>query len=58
MRTLTIAEYFSIYISSIKGKNWYPTPIFYNDKQVSTDSEKAQLSTNTFIQYTPPVNSR
>ena len=36
------------YISSIKGNNWYPTPIFYNDKQASTDSDKAQLFNKYF----------
>ena len=31
------------YILSIKGNDQYPTPIFYNYKQASTDSDKAQL---------------
>ena len=36
------------YILSIKGNDQYPTPIFYNYKQASTDSDKAQLFNEYF----------
>ena len=43
------------YISNIKGNNRYPTPILSKHQLIQT---KLSYSTNTFIQYTPPVNSR
>jgi len=36
------------YISSIKGHDYHRTQMFYNDKQATTDSEKAQLFNHYF----------
>ena len=36
------------YISSIKGHDCHPNQMFYNDKQASTDLEKAQLFNDYF----------
>ena len=36
------------YISSIKGHDRYPTSMFYNEKQATSDSDKAQLFNEYF----------
>jgi len=38
---LAYAHSYNSRIFQYKGNDRYPTPIFYNDKQASTDSDKA-----------------